>query len=126
MTVGTTAGTYTANNLNQYTTQTGPANTFTHDFDGNLSQITGTRNVVFTYDGENRLLSVQPVTPVANNKRLEFVYDYQGRRVQKLVITGAAVHGFSRPPSASFMMAGTWSKNKRPEEQRSTMCTVLI
>ena len=50
-----------------------------------VNKITGTRNVVFTYDGENRLLSVQPVTPVANNKRLEFVYDYQGRRVQKLV-----------------------------------------
>jgi RHS repeat-associated protein len=81
------AGSYTTNSLNQYSTASLPAggtNTFTHDLDGNLTAISGTKNVTYTYNAENRLITAQPTTPILNDKKLDFVYDYQGRRVQKI------------------------------------------
>jgi len=42
---------------------------------------------VFTYNAENRLIAIAPESPVDGNQRLEFVYDYMGRRVKKAVST---------------------------------------
>ena len=88
ITVATNPGTYTTNNLNQYSLANLPAggsNTFTHDLDGNLTAISGTKNVTYTYNAENRLITAQPTTPVVNDKKVDSLYDYQGRRVRKVV-----------------------------------------
>ncbi len=70
---------YTANLLNQYTAvgAASPA----HDTDGNL---TGDGTWTYTWDGENRLTAMEK-----SNQRLEFTYDWQGRRVQKKVFSGS-------------------------------------
>ncbi|MCP4369461.1 MAG: RHS repeat-associated core domain-containing protein, partial [Deltaproteobacteria bacterium] len=82
-------GTYTTNALNQYTQQNPPGggtNNFTYDFDGNLTEISdGSTSTKYRYNGENRLIAVQPKNPVNGNKKAEFTYDYMGRRVQKIV-----------------------------------------
>lgn len=61
--------------------------TFTYDADGNL---TNDGLWAYAYDGENRLISMTAssaaVTVGLTNRRLEFVYDYLGRRVQKKVL----------------------------------------
>jgi hypothetical protein len=45
----------------------------------------------YTWDGENRLIKVEPMGSALVNgaKKVEFVYDYLGRRVQKKVWTYA-------------------------------------
>jgi len=55
---------------------------FTHDDDGNLTS-DGRWN--YTWDGENRLASMEaiPTVPVTAKRRLEFAYDWLGRRIQK-------------------------------------------
>ncbi|MCD4779628.1 MAG: hypothetical protein K8S27_03650, partial [Candidatus Omnitrophica bacterium] len=81
-------GSYISNNLNQYTTETPPgggSNTYVHDEDGNLTSIAGNRNVTYTYNAENRLIAAQPTAPSTGDKKVEFLYDYQGRRVQKII-----------------------------------------
>ena len=57
---------------------------FSYDADGNLTS-DGRWN--YTWDAENRLRSMQAISsvPVEARKRLEFVYDYGGRRIQKKV-----------------------------------------
>ena len=68
------------------------AESFAHDADGNL---TSDGRWDYTYDAENRLVSMQThaalspsVIPNANAQRLEFKYDYLGRRVEKIVKGG--------------------------------------
>ena len=74
---------YTANDLNQYTATAGPAESFGYDADGNL---TADGTYAYTWDGENRLIAVEPAgTPAAGDRKLEFAYDYMGRRVRKEV-----------------------------------------
>jgi len=88
VTVGTNGGSYITNNLNQYSTENvagGGTNTFTHDEDGNLTQVVGNKNLIYTYDAENRLIFVEPSSPVIGDKKLTFVYDYMGRRIYKNV-----------------------------------------
>ena len=90
ITEATDIGTYTANALNQYTEQAlpgGGANTFTYDLDGNLTEVTGSKNVQYTFNAENRLVAVEPQIPAEGDKKLEFTYDYIGRRVKKDVYT---------------------------------------
>ena len=70
---------YTANNLNQYTAINNPTAAPTYDFDGNML---GDGNWNFTWDAENRLVSVESVSSVGKIK-LEFAYDYMSRRVFK-------------------------------------------
>ncbi|TVM02151.1 MAG: hypothetical protein CV087_09925, partial [Candidatus Brocadia sp. WS118] len=94
ITVGTNGGTYTPNNLNQYASATVPgggSNSFTHDDDGNLTAISGNKNVQYVFDAENRMITAQPTTPALNDKKLDLVYDYQGRRVQKIVSNWSGV-----------------------------------
>ncbi len=60
------------------------AESFTFDFDGNL---TSDGHLNYSWDAENRLLSMEaiPSVPVDGRQRLEFVYDAMARRVQKKV-----------------------------------------
>ena len=89
-TVSGTASTYTANNLNQYTAITqGTTVNPTYDNDGGmltLPQITGGvwNN---TWNCENRLIETYNDTV---GRKLEFVYDYMGRRIEKKVYTGTS------------------------------------
>jgi RHS repeat-associated protein len=59
---------------------------FTYDADGNLSS-DGRWN--YTWDAENRLIGMQSLSgaPSGSLLNLSFVYDYQGRRIQKTVST---------------------------------------
>ena len=78
---GTIETTYAANNLNQYTNIATGTDTFTpgYDDDGNMLNYPGW---TFTWNGENRLISA---VNAAGTQKLEFVYDYIGRRVEKKV-----------------------------------------
>lgn len=57
---------------------------FIHDADGNLTS-DGRWN--YTWDGENRLISMEAIAsvPIEIKVRLEFAYDFMGRRIQKKV-----------------------------------------
>lgn len=59
---------------------------YTYDADGN---VTSDGRWIYTWDAENRLSSMEAIAaaPVAAKLRLEFAYDYQGRRIQKKVFT---------------------------------------
>lgn len=83
---------YASNSINQYTQQTifdgGGIHNFTYDDDGNLTSIiSGTSAVRYTYNAENRLIAVAPQNPAAGDRKVEFSYDYMGRRVKKKVYT---------------------------------------
>jgi RHS repeat-associated protein len=60
------------------------AENFTYDLDGNLKSDGRWTN---TWDAENRLVTIQGLSglPTGANKQLQFVYDWQGRRIQKIV-----------------------------------------
>jgi len=60
----------------------GLAESFSYDFDGNLSQDDG---FDYTWDGENRLKTATPRNPDNGDEKVAFVYDYMGRRVRKAV-----------------------------------------
>ena len=79
--LGGTTTTYTANNANQYTSITG-LTPISHDANGNLLQQNG---VTYTWDSENRLLSVTPNTPTVGDKSLVHSYDGQHRRVTRSI-----------------------------------------
>ena len=83
--------------------------TLTYDLDGNL-----TSDGVWTYewDGENRLKAMSMTNIIANipdpqRKRLEFAYDFMGRRFSKVVKTwnGAAVAS----PSTNLFVYDGWN-----------------
>jgi len=92
-TLNSKTSTYTPNALNQYTeitTTNGQqtTDTFTYDDDGNLTlKTTDGSGPKYTYNAENRLISVEPQTPTDGDTKVEFLYDYMGRRVQKKVYT---------------------------------------
>ena len=67
-----------------YVAQT-PEN-YSYDYDGNLLS-DGRRN--YTWDAENRLISMTSLSgaPSGSQLQLAFAYDYQGRRIQKVVST---------------------------------------
>jgi len=82
--------TYMANSLNQYEQQAvegeEEANDFEYDDDGNLVSLS--RGVVVTryiYNAENRLVEVVPEVAGDGERKVEYVYDYMGRRVRKRV-----------------------------------------
>ena len=88
---GTTVGTtYTADQLNQYTSivQAGtPPITVTpaHDADGNQTTLdNASGSWTLEWDAENRL-----VTATSETTKVECVYDYRSRRVEKRVSTSA-------------------------------------
>lgn len=59
---------------------------FGYDLDGNL---TNDGRWIYTWDAENRLVKMesQPNAPLGSKRKLEFAYDYQSRRTQKIVST---------------------------------------
>lgn len=58
--------------------------TFSHDLDGNLTE---DGRWVYTWDAENRLIAMEsaPSVPDTAKRKLEFAYDFQGRRIRKRV-----------------------------------------
>ena len=105
-TVAGTGTTYTADNLNQYTAITkGTTINPTYDDDGCMltwPQIAGgTWNN--TWNGENRLIETYNDTA---GKKLEFVYDYMGRRVEKKVYTGTSGTSWTLSAHERFVYDG--------------------
>jgi RHS repeat-associated protein len=85
---------------------------FTYDLDGNL---TGDGRWIYTWDGENRLLSVQTAAAAATAgaagvKRV-FAYDYMGRRVAKTtyVATAPAPYTYTTIASVSRNLYNGWN-----------------
>jgi RHS repeat-associated protein len=56
--------------------------TFTYDFDGNL---TGDTVWGYTWDAENRLINMDCLVAGPTNQHLVFEYDWRGRRIHKVV-----------------------------------------
>ena len=79
--------TYTANNLNQYTsaTENNDNLSFSYDLDGSMTYrpVDATNGWTQVWNGENRM-----VETFKGNDRLTFKYDYMGRRVEKCVYSG--------------------------------------
>ncbi len=73
-------GSYTTNSLNQYTHTTSPNWTFVYDADGNMTE---DPSYEYTWDAENRLIEVVPKSPAPGRHKVQFDYDYLGRRVRK-------------------------------------------
>ncbi len=79
----------------------------TYDLDGNLT-FDGIWN--YEWDGENRLramtmVAVANIAPT-NRLKLEFTYDYQGRRVQKIVSTNSSGNLFAPMSTNRFVYDG--------------------
>jgi RHS repeat-associated protein len=77
---------YTSNNLNQYTAVDNPSVAPSYDDDGNMTALpisSGTWDC--SWNAENRLIVMEKA-----EKRLEFAYDYMGRRVEKKTFTGSS------------------------------------
>jgi hypothetical protein len=81
---GSTVSTsYTSNNLNQYT-MVGSAQP-SYDFDGNVVElILGGAQWTLGWNAENQLIKME-----RSDVKLEFTYDYLGRRVEKKLYTGS-------------------------------------
>jgi hypothetical protein len=80
--------------LNQYTktyesSPNSPIEQFAYDLDGNL---TNDGRFAYTWDAENRLKRVTPIDSPVGTKRVEFDYDYLGRRCRKRIYERAASH----------------------------------
>lgn len=85
VTEGADETTYSSNTLNQYSSIGTEAPVY--DDDGNLRTY---KDKIYTYNAENRLIAFEPASPVEGNQKLEFVYDYLGRRVKKTVYAYAS------------------------------------
>ena len=71
---------------------------FTHDLDGNLTRVTGSRRLSATYDPENRPKSITRGTTVTN-----YVYDGLGNRVQSK--TGTATQTYYHDAAGRLLTA---------------------
>ncbi len=74
---------YYTNELNQYTETATPAESFTHDADGNLIE---DGDYEYVWDAENRLIEVTPTSPsigTGHNRHVFYEYDFMGRRIRK-------------------------------------------
>ena len=77
---------YTTNMLNQYTVIN--SNQPTYDDDGNMLT---NGSWTYTWNGENRMIQA-----VNGNTKLQLVYDYMGRRIEKKVFDGDTVVSHKR------------------------------
>ena len=81
---------YEANALNQYASVLPSAGTPAYDVDGNMTS-DGTHSYI--WDAENRLVEIRPIATNAGAKRVQCLYDYQGRRVGKRVFAWGTFGG---------------------------------
>ncbi|HEX8000313.1 MAG TPA: RHS repeat-associated core domain-containing protein [Pyrinomonadaceae bacterium] len=80
--------------------------TYTYDADGNM---TSDGRWAYTWDAENRLVSMETVAnaPVEAKSKLEFAYDYIGRRIQKKVYAwNTATSTYQLQSTTSFIYDG--------------------
>ena len=77
---------------------------FTYDADGNLAS---DGRWTYAWDAENRLTSLTARTAVGPQQLIKFVYDYQGRRIQKLVWNNTA--GSGTPALAVIYVYDGWN-----------------
>jgi RHS repeat-associated protein len=78
---------------------------YTYDPDGNL---TSDGRFTYTWDAENRLVSLQCNTGIlpVNRIKVDFAYDYMGRRVSKTVYSwDSNTNAYSLVPVASYKFA---------------------
>lgn len=88
--LGGTATTYTANNVNQYTSIGGAVTRLPqHDANGNLTN-DGAGNT-YTWDSENRLLSISGLNSAGLPSVVSYTYDGQHRRVTKRTAVSGTV-----------------------------------
>ena len=100
-TVAGTTATYTANNLNQYTAITqGITINPTYNADGCITNLASANG---TWNGENRLVEIYDDTA---GYKLEFTYDYQGRRVRKKVYSGSSTTSWTLSADLKFVYDG--------------------
>jgi RHS repeat-associated protein len=98
----------------------GAQQSLSYDEDGNL---TGDGIWAYRWDGENRLVEMTMTNigyvPASQRKKLEFVYDFMGRRVQKVVSAwnGSA---FTNGPTTKFVYDG-WNLLATLNSQLSTL-----
>jgi RHS repeat-associated protein len=83
-TIATLSGTSQTNTGNLFLPKTPEG--FSYDDDGNM---TGDGRWIYSWDGENRLKSLESYSgaPTNSKRKLEFEYDHQGRRIQRIVST---------------------------------------
>ncbi len=92
---------YTTNNLNQYTAIDNPSQNLTYNDDGCiLTDGNGWNN---SWNCENRLIETYNDTV---GKKLEFTYDYMGRRVEKKVYTGSSSTSWTLSSDLKFVYDG--------------------
>ena len=98
---------YSANNLNQYTTvglatPSAPQTSLFYDTDGNM-----TRDGAYTYsyDAENRLRTVTSRSMTNGALRVLNAYDHRNRRIRKTV---QRLHSTSAPPPAPPLGTDEW------------------
>ena len=111
---------YVSNELNQYTSVSGPQTAkHEYDVDGNLTELKkDTTTTRYIYNGENRLIVVEPRNPVVGDTKSEFVYDYQGRRrVKKVSIYQAGK--WQQDTERSFLYDG-WNLIAELDENSKT------
>ena len=85
----------------------GTPETFTHDLDGNL---TGDGRWTYTWDAENRLVQMDTIEAAvaagAPRQRLQFTYDWQGRRVQKVLLESSDGTNYTTVSTTRFLYDG--------------------
>ena len=82
---------------------------FTYDDDGNLLS-DGRWN--YTWNGENRLIAMEAITaaPAEAKLKLEFAYDWQGRRIKKTVAPwNAGTSSYDAPTTTTKFVYDGWN-----------------
>ncbi|GBC62869.1 RHS repeat-associated core domain-containing pro tein [Desulfonema ishimotonii] len=94
--------TYARNAVNQYTALTGGVNASpAYDDDGNMTACDG---ATYTWNAENRLIAAETA-----DKRITFLYDYMGRRVQKKVYSGTPGSWNASPDETRVFVYDGWN-----------------
>lgn len=78
---------------------------FTYDVDGNLTSDGRWTN---TWNGQNQLVSMEGLNtaPTGSRLKLEFTYDYLGRRIQKVVSSGWNGSTYATTATTKFLYDG--------------------
>jgi RHS repeat-associated protein len=81
---------------------------FSYDADGN---ITADGRWIMKWDGENRLISMCSLSnaPAASKQKLDFAYDDQGRRVQKVVSLWNSGSQTYQPAGTNYFVYDGWN-----------------